>query len=186
MKYNFTKNAVFPCNDSILQQRMRMKYRPYIPPPGRPVYILTLQEWLATTTESSTPVDAQLTVAALITEGLALTNAALVCGLGKRRSQNLATIWSHMVRMQWIWEEAVGVCTRVPAFIWGNKENPRETSVRMVTIGTVTRLWDVCTLGVVTSTNDFSQVRAEVSNLFTTKGHIRYCGLVRVQHVTSQ
>jgi len=62
-----------------------------------------------------------------------------------------------MVRMQWIWEEAVGVCTRVPAFIWGNKENPRETSVRMVTIGTVTRLWDVCTLGVVTSMNDFSQ-----------------------------
>lgn len=55
----------------------------------------------------------------------------------------------------------------------------------MVTIGAQTRLQDVCTSGEVTSTNDFSQDRPEVSNLFTTKGHIRYCGLVRVQHVTT-
>jgi hypothetical protein len=45
------------------------------------------------------PVVAQLTVAILFTEGLALTNAALVCGLCKRRGQKLATIWSQMIRM---------------------------------------------------------------------------------------
>jgi len=39
-------------------------------------------------------------------------------------------------------------CTPVAAaFIWGNKENPRKTSVRMVIIGAVTRLWGICILG---------------------------------------
>jgi len=79
------------------------------------------------------------------------------------------------------------VCTRVAAaFIWGNEENLRKTSVTMVTIGAVTRLWDVCKLGEVTSTNDFRQDRPDVSNLFLRqRATFDTVGLVRVQHVTT-